>query len=223
MLNTAVERIKELKKERNITDGMIGEIIQYHPKHFNRMLNKQSKLPEDVIIPLSEYFEVSPEYLMGHSDFKTKDEQEFHMLYKKYKLIDDLVASIKHLNLSFAPYLVWSKSETTERERIDYILEAISNDGACKEITSSTSINDLVSGKEFEIFTCTEKEPVALFLDYEKNHMGKGNFYLFHEVKHNEKRSGIISHEKFLHLIDTINNSIANTIYLTLGLISTDV
>ena len=40
---------------------------------------------------------------------------------------------------------------------------------------------------------------------------------------HNGKRIGFISHEKFLHLFDNLNNTIANTICLTLGFISTDV
>lgn len=223
MLNTAVERIRELKKERNITDGMIGEVIQYHPKSVNRMLNNPAKLPEDVIVPLCEFLKVTPEYLMGHSDFKTKDEQEFHLLHKKYKLIIDLITSIKHLNLSFAPYFVWTKYDTTERDRIDFILQAADNESTCKEIDSTTDINELACRKEFALYTCKEKEPIALFLDYERNHMGKGSFYLFHEVMHNGKRTGFISHEKFLHLFDNLNNTIANTICLTLGFISTDV
>ena len=222
-MNAAVERIKELKKERNITDGMIGEIIQYHPKHVNRMLNYQAKLPEDVIVPLSEYLKVSPEYLMGHSDFRTREEQESHILDKKYRLVIDLVNSIKHLNLSFVPYLIWTKHDTNERDKIEYILKCGGNSSKCNEIPSTRKIDELTSVKDYELYTFKEEAPLELFFDYEKNHMDDSNFYLFHEVRHNGKMIGIISHEKFLYLIDNINNTIANTVALTLGFISTDV
>ena len=219
-LKEAVRRIKELKRERNITDGMIGEIIQYHPKHVNRMLNYQAKLPEDVIIPLCEYLEVTPEYLLGHSDFKTKEEQEYHILHTKYKVVVDLLTSIKNLNLSFSPYLIWTKNETTESDRISYILSDANNGNKCREIESTTNLNELTSVKEYQVYTCKETVPLSLFLDYERNHMGKGKLFLFHEVMHNGKRTGIISHEKFLQLIDNINNTMANILSLTLGLIT---
>lgn len=222
-MNAAVERIKELKKERNITDGMIGEIIQYHPKSVNRMLNYQAKLPKDVIVPLSEYLNVSPEYLLGHSEFRTKEEEESHILNMKYKLIVDLVNSIKHMNLIFTPYLLWTKLRTTERARINYILDAADSTTICKNIDCWKSISDLISAKDYELYTFKEEEPIEMFFDYEKNHMNKGNFYLFHEIRHNGKRVGIISHEKFLYMIDNINNTIANTVALMLGFISTDI
>ncbi|SES91744.1 Helix-turn-helix [Pseudobutyrivibrio sp. C4] len=222
-LNAANERIKELKKEKNITDGMIGEVIQYHPKVVNRMLNKKAKIPEDVIVTLSEYLEVSPEYLKGHSEFRTREEQEYHILAQKYKLVIDIVNSIKHLNLGFAPYFIWTRNDSSEMDKINYILEAADDPSKCKEISSTTNLNDLVCMKECQLYTCRENEPIALFFDYERNHMGKGNIYCFHEVMHNGERTGIISHEKFLHLIDNINNNIANLISLTLGLISTEV
>lgn len=222
MLNVAVERIKELKKERKLTDVMIGQITQYHHKHVNRMLNYKAKLPEDVIVPLSEYLEVSPEYLMGHSDFKTMEEQERHLLHEKYQLIFDLMTSIGHLNLSFEPYILCSKGDTSEREKIELIKELIDNNKECKEISSSTSISSLKTRKESQLYTCKEKDVVNLFLDYERNHMENGYMYFFHEVKHNGKRIGIISHERFLHMMDNINNTIANIVSLSMGFLTTE-
>lgn len=61
-----------------------------------------------------------------------------------------------------------------------------------------------------------DKSSREWILEYEKYYMNKSNLYLFHEICRNEERIALIPHEKFLKLIDDLNNCFASSVALLL-------
>ena len=221
MWNSMSERIKELKKEKSLTDQLIADKLQYHAKHVNRMLNSPGQLTEDTINRLSELFGVSPEFLKGESDFRTVEERENHLIFTKYSLIIDLVTSIAHLNIRFFPIFAWDDQSRTTSEMIFHLTQAVDGNGTDYHVVDKyDGFEDIIGGEGRQYYTFKEYIPEKVFFDYDKKYMGKGNLHLFHEIKHNEKRVGYISHEKFLYLMDHMNNTIASETSFMLTMIT---
>lgn len=90
-------RIKDLRKERNITQSDLAKILNVTQDSIS-LWEKNKRVPDtQYIIQLADYFEVSVDYLLGRSDdfgnvtvttasssaVLTPDEQELLELYKK--------------------------------------------------------------------------------------------------------------------------------------------
>lgn len=90
-------RIKDLRKERNITQSDLAKILNVTQDSIS-LWEKNKRVPDtQYIIQLADYFEVSTDYLLGRSDdfgnvtvttasssaVLTPDEQELLELYKK--------------------------------------------------------------------------------------------------------------------------------------------
>ena len=62
--------IKQLRKQRNISQKMLGEKIGLSQQVVSRMERDRSKIQVDVLINLADYFHVSTDCVLGYSTDK---------------------------------------------------------------------------------------------------------------------------------------------------------
>lgn len=62
------ERIKELRKERGMTQLEMAELLGCKDRHYQRIEYGQINIPSLTLKFLADYFGVSADYLLGRSD-----------------------------------------------------------------------------------------------------------------------------------------------------------
>lgn len=65
---TFSNRLKELRKSKNLTQKQLGELIGISERGIQNYEISQRKPTFDILIALSQYFDVSLDYLTGLSD-----------------------------------------------------------------------------------------------------------------------------------------------------------
>lgn len=70
------ERIKKLRKEKNLTQKKLGEILGVTEASYNRYENNNIDLSNDHLLKLAEYFNVSIDYLLGNEENKKTPSNE---------------------------------------------------------------------------------------------------------------------------------------------------
>ena len=217
MLKSTNGRIKLLKREKGLTDKDIADLTNYHEKSINRKLNSGAPLSDDVIIKLSERFEVSPEFLKMESNFRTQEEHDLHVLNTRYHFIKNMLRTIEHLNIYVKPHIFWSIKDINRFDCLESIAKTIDvEDGKYEDNGMPVELDSIISSKDFEYIGCMDKSSREWILEYEKYYMNKSNLYLFQEICRNEERIALIPHEKFLKLIDDLNNCFASSVALLL-------
>ncbi len=61
-------RLKELRKEKGITQIEIAEFLGYTETHYQQVEYGHVNIPSLTLETLADYFEVSTDYLLGRSD-----------------------------------------------------------------------------------------------------------------------------------------------------------
>lgn len=91
-------RIKELRKNRHLTQEELGEIISVTQQNISKYENNVYEVPVDVLINVSQYFNVSIEYLLGLTEIKrdiagqvvvNKTVDEYYDLVEAFKTLGD--------------------------------------------------------------------------------------------------------------------------------------
>lgn len=77
------KRIKELRTEKRITQSELSNHLGLTPKMISFYELEQRFPPQDIIIKLADYFNVSTDYLLGRSDIRNSDK-----LLKEYSSLD---------------------------------------------------------------------------------------------------------------------------------------
>lgn len=86
------KRILEIMKEKGITQKELSNKINTPTSTINTWLQSNRKIPADTIIPISEFLNVSPHYLLtGMEQFQTISEEDAEWL----NLIHQLPSEIK--------------------------------------------------------------------------------------------------------------------------------
>ncbi len=62
------ERIKELRKEKGVTQAVMAEFIGCKDRHYQKIEYGEINIPSLMLERLADYFEVSTDYLLGRSD-----------------------------------------------------------------------------------------------------------------------------------------------------------
>ena len=65
-----MKRLKELRKEKNITQAYIANKLHFSQKLISDWENKVSEPSIDTLIALANFFDVSVDYLVGNSEFR---------------------------------------------------------------------------------------------------------------------------------------------------------
>ncbi|WP_029228402.1 helix-turn-helix domain-containing protein [Caldicellulosiruptor acetigenus] len=90
-------RLKELREEKNISRSDLAEILGVSTQTIANYENGHREPNFDTLLKIAEYFDVTVDYLIGNSDFRTREEEfKGRNFYEKYKLdevIDDLMDS----------------------------------------------------------------------------------------------------------------------------------
>jgi transcriptional regulator with XRE-family HTH domain len=84
-VNMLGKRIKELRLEKGITQSELSSYLGLTPKMVSFYELQQRFPPQDIIIKLADYFNVSTDYLLGRSEIRNSDEllREYSSLYNK--------------------------------------------------------------------------------------------------------------------------------------------
>ncbi|MCI9677738.1 MAG: helix-turn-helix transcriptional regulator [Oscillospiraceae bacterium] len=61
-------RIKELRKEKGVTQVEMAEFLGCQPRHYQKIERGEINIPSVMLERLADYFEVSTDYLLGRSD-----------------------------------------------------------------------------------------------------------------------------------------------------------
>lgn len=77
-------RIKELRKARNLTQKNLGKILGITQQTMSKVENSKYEIPTDLLILISKYFDVTTDYILGLSDVK----KIFENQYKKEEEVD---------------------------------------------------------------------------------------------------------------------------------------
>ncbi len=62
------ERIKELRKEKGVTQAAMAKFIGCKDRHYQKIEYGEVNIPSLMLERLADYFEVSTDYLLGRSD-----------------------------------------------------------------------------------------------------------------------------------------------------------
>lgn len=65
-----MNRLKELRKSRHLTQEELGEIMSVTQQNISKYENEDYEIPIDVLVKASRFFNVSIEYLLGVSEIK---------------------------------------------------------------------------------------------------------------------------------------------------------
>lgn len=86
-----MNRLKELRKEKKLTQKELADYLGVNEKTISRWENGESTIKSDKAQALADYFGVNTAYLLGYSDFPARSLREilFHEIKaeKEYKVI----------------------------------------------------------------------------------------------------------------------------------------
>ncbi len=89
------ERLKELRKEKRITQEKLADIIGVERSSVGKYEGKSKTIPsDDVKYRIAEYFGVSVDYLMGYSDIRNPSELRESLSH----IESSLIAAFRSLN-----------------------------------------------------------------------------------------------------------------------------
>ncbi len=70
ILPSIEERLKPLRKQKNLTQKQMAELLGVTERHYQDIEYGKINLPATTLIALSRFFEVTADYLLGLSDQK---------------------------------------------------------------------------------------------------------------------------------------------------------
>ena len=75
-----MNRLKQLRKEKNINQDVLAKILGIEVAGISKLETGRVPLKDEYIIKLSEYFNVSSDYLLGKSDIRKPEIQNEDLL-----------------------------------------------------------------------------------------------------------------------------------------------
>ena len=92
------KRIKELRTEKKITQSELSNYLGLTPKMISFYELEQRFPPQDIIIKLADYFNVSTDFLLGQSDIRNSDKilKEYNSLnYESQKELEKYIQILR--------------------------------------------------------------------------------------------------------------------------------
>jgi len=114
-------RLIELRKDKNLTQGQLADILCTTQSRISRIENNQCEISPFLLADMAEYFKVSPEYIEGESQIKcskienrivVKDINEYDEFLLRYKSLNDEHKAAVKLSLDF-----WFQIEQEEKQK----------------------------------------------------------------------------------------------------------
>ncbi|EGT5508120.1 TPA: helix-turn-helix transcriptional regulator [Clostridioides difficile] len=88
-------RIKELRKEKDITQKELATFLGLTPKMISFYEKEERFPPHDIILKLSDFFDVSTDYLLGKVNVKNVDNLSELELIENLNFSDDIKEALK--------------------------------------------------------------------------------------------------------------------------------
>ncbi|MBE5965827.1 MAG: helix-turn-helix transcriptional regulator [Lachnospiraceae bacterium] len=95
------KRIRELRIEKGITQNELSNYLGLTPKMISFYELEQRFPPQDILIKLADYFDVSVDYLLGRNDIKYSDQllKEYSSLpYESQKKLKQYIQLLRENN-----------------------------------------------------------------------------------------------------------------------------
>lgn len=81
-------RIRELRKNFNMSQEALAEVIHTTQQAVSRMENHAYSIPSELLIKMAEHFKVTTDYILGISDMKRDYNGQYHMNQEMDKCYD---------------------------------------------------------------------------------------------------------------------------------------
>lgn len=78
-----MNRLKLLREEKKLTQSDIAKLLNITIAAYSYYENEKRDMTPDTILKLADYFGVSTDYLLGKSDIRNSDEQQYYFAYHK--------------------------------------------------------------------------------------------------------------------------------------------
>lgn len=85
-----MNRLKQLRKEKGLTQNQLAKEISVHYRTLQNWENNKGQIKPDKIQQLADYFMVSKAYLLGYSDYKTPSREDLNQNSFKENFINSL-------------------------------------------------------------------------------------------------------------------------------------
>ena len=111
-------RIRELREERGMNQEALAGLVGVSQQKISKVERNTDSLGIDLLIEISDYFEVTTDYLLGLSDEKrgSAQERQFHRKMDEYqeliRLYESLSANNKKMVLSLMKAMKKIEEET---------------------------------------------------------------------------------------------------------------
>lgn len=114
------ERIKILRKEKGYTQEQLAEILGLNAKSSIANYESGANAPsDDIKSKMCEIFNCTLDYLMGKSNFKTKEEE-----FNDYKINQNKIVILKTIERYYYEYIVPC---SLEEKDVDFLVDILSN------------------------------------------------------------------------------------------------
>lgn len=108
-----MNRIKQLRNEKNIKQEVLAKLLNLEIAGVSKLETGRVPLKDEYIIKLSEYFNVSTDYLLGKSDIRNPEK------------VDDSLLDLASMGFNANNY---APPTSTQKEQIKGLLEVIMKD-----------------------------------------------------------------------------------------------
>ncbi|MDO6353983.1 helix-turn-helix transcriptional regulator [Caloramator sp. CAR-1] len=88
------QRLKELRKEKMITQAKLAEEIGVTPQNIS-YFEKGREPSYDILIKLADYFKVTTDYLIGRSPYKTNIDDEIETKKQEFEELQEKINQVK--------------------------------------------------------------------------------------------------------------------------------
>lgn len=78
-----MNRIKELRNEKEINQDVLAKLLGLEIAGISKLETGRVPLKDEYIIKLADYFGVSTDYLLGKSDIRNPEKEEYNYAYHK--------------------------------------------------------------------------------------------------------------------------------------------
>lgn len=123
------ERLKDLRKENNLTQEQLANMFFLNKSSVSRY-EKDKQMPEnDMLQKIADYFEVTIDYLLGRSDIRTPHKDE-HLDANLEKFPKDKTLNDDLIDLMIRYGIIKDKNSVNEKhlEFIQYAIETYKNE-----------------------------------------------------------------------------------------------
>ena len=100
MIEAFGDRIRRLRRERNLKQTQVAEILRVNPKAISHYENNIREPSYEILVRMAELYHVRTDYLLGYDSVRFVDASG--LSDKEFTLISELVADITEKNLQLS-------------------------------------------------------------------------------------------------------------------------